>query len=93
VLAYPQIYPSNFTGACEMFPTAAGPQWLVASQLMLDAAHSILNALNSTIATEVGKFSNFILVDESNALNGHDVCSGTPVGQPGQRGERAPPGR
>jgi len=45
---------------------------------MLDAAHSILNALNGTIATEVGKFSNFILVDESNALNGHDVCSGTP---------------
>lgn len=77
VLSYPQIYPSTFTGACEKFPTALGPQWLVTSQGMLDAAHSIVNTLNAAIATEVAKYSNFILVDESNALNGHDVCAGT----------------
>jgi lysophospholipase L1-like esterase len=77
VVTYPQIYPSTFTGACEEFPTSAGPQWLVTSQAMLNTAHSLISTLNSKIATEVAKYSGFILVDESNALSGHDVCAST----------------
>jgi lysophospholipase L1-like esterase len=78
VLTYPQIYPATYTGSCEEFPTAAGPQWLVTSQAMLNTAHSLLTTLNNTIKTEVARYPNFILVDESNALSGHDVCSGSP---------------
>ncbi len=45
---------------------------------MLNTAHTLLNTLNATIKTEVAKYPNFILVDESNALAGHDVCSSSP---------------
>lgn len=76
VLDYPQIYPATYTGGCESFPTSAGPQSLVTSQNMLNTAHTLVSQLNSVIATEVAKFPNFILVDESGALAGHDVCSG-----------------
>jgi hypothetical protein len=47
-------------------------------QGMLNTAHSLLNTLNATIKTEVAKYPDFILVDESNALAGHDVCSSAP---------------
>jgi lysophospholipase L1-like esterase len=74
VLTYPQIYPTTYTGSCETFPLPGGPNWLVTSQPMLDTAHSLLSTLNTTVATEVAKYPNFILVDEANALSGHDVC-------------------
>jgi lysophospholipase L1-like esterase len=78
VLNYPQIYPSTYTGTCQTIVTPLGPVYLVTSQNMLNTAHALINQLNSAIATEVAKFPNFILVDESNALAGHDVCSSSP---------------
>ena len=78
VLTYPQIYPATYTGPCEKFPTGLGPQMLVTSQAMLNTAHSLVHQLDTTIATEVAKQPGFILVDEENALAGHDVCAGTP---------------
>ena len=78
VLTYPQIFPSTFTGACHMFPDPTfGPQWLVTSQGMLDVAHKLVDQLDATIKTEVAKYQGFILVDEENALAGHDVCAST----------------
>jgi hypothetical protein len=80
VLTYPQIYPATFTGTCQTFGVvgSVGPQVLVTSQAMLNVVHQVVHTLNSTIATEVAKYPNFILVDEENALSGHDVCSSTP---------------
>jgi GDSL-like Lipase/Acylhydrolase family len=78
VLTYPQIFPApaNYSGPCQQwgFPVIPGVGSLVTSSQMLAVAQSLVNALNSTIANEVKGRSNFILVDESNALAGHDVC-------------------
>jgi len=77
VLTYPETYPATYTGSCESYPTPLGPDALVTSQAMLDTVHTLIGQLNSTITTEVAKFPNFILVDESNAVAGHDVCAST----------------
>jgi lysophospholipase L1-like esterase len=78
VLTYPEIFPATYTGSCESYPTAVGPDALVTSQAMLDTVHTLIGQLNSAITTEVAKYPNFILVDETNALAGHDVCASTP---------------
>ena len=79
VLTYPQVYPTTFTGFCETFPNGLLSQAvLVTSQAMLNTARSVVHQLNSTIKTEVAKHANFIVVDEENALAGHDMCASTP---------------
>jgi hypothetical protein len=73
VLTYPQIYPTTYTGPCQTFPFSSFA--LVTSQKMLNTVRGIVHTLNATIAAEVAKYPNFILVDEENALSGHDVCA------------------
>lgn len=78
VLNYPQVYPATYTGTCQTIWTPLGPIYLVTSKNMLSTAHALVNKLNSTIAAEVAGRPNFILVDESNALTGHRLCSSDP---------------
>jgi lysophospholipase L1-like esterase len=75
VLTYPQIYPATYTGPCQTFGLPYNSFSLVTSQAMLDAVHTVVSRLNTVIAGEAAQFPGFVLVDESNALAGHDVCA------------------
>lgn len=73
VLTYPQIYPATYTSSCQTFPFSGFA--LVTSQKMLNTVRGVAHQLNTTIATEAAKFPGFVVVDEENALSGHDVCA------------------
>ncbi|MGH3274089.1 MAG: SGNH/GDSL hydrolase family protein [Streptosporangiaceae bacterium] len=81
VLTYPLLYPQTYTSSCETFgPFGIGVNDLVTSQDMLNSINGIENQLDSTItqAVEQMQLPNFILVDEKNALAGHQLCSADP---------------
>jgi lysophospholipase L1-like esterase len=79
VVNYPQIFPTSLEWNQSCNEKLPNGNMLIPSASMLTAARAAVTQLNSAIATAVAaaqaKFKNFILVDESNALVGHELCS------------------